>query len=219
MAASDASADDPGSRARLLALVGLALALGAWMGVDALREQVEQRRQQVEVAGRAVLPRAAQSLAALQEGAAAARREREALEAALQRTDPAAYVQARVVHELRQRCGAERIEACSVKYLEDSAARGTATAGAGTSPGGSAARAAAPPARAASASLSELGLAKARALVSGTFQDAEFRRFLAGLLQSSDGGIWKLNALNVRNNTFEIDVELLMRPAAAGRLP
>ncbi|GAP33863.1 hypothetical protein [Piscinibacter sakaiensis] len=204
---SDAAGAEPG-RARLLALVGLAVALGCWMAIDGVRERVRELRQQDEARQQAVRPRQAVAAADIAADATAARRERERIEALLQQDEGAAQVQARVVHQLRQWCAAEGVQGCAVKYLEDPAANRATPAAASAPPSRAAgARNAAP------ATLADLGLARARAQVSGTFQDLEFRRFLQRLTDAPTAGAWKLNAVVVRNNAFELDLELIIRPA------
>lgn len=191
---------------RLPALLGVAAALGLWMGGEALQEQVQRQQQRLEAATRTVLPRTAQSLPEAERSATQARERRTEVEQRLQSSEPLSFVQARVIHELRQLCSAEGIQACSVKYFDD-AARNDAR------PGG-AARPAADKASAAG-SLADLGLGRARAIVSGSFQDQEFRRLIDKLEQRTAPGQWRVSGLVVRNNTFELDVELILRPAAA----
>ena len=191
---------------RLPALLGVAAALGLWMGGEALQEQVQRQQQRLESAARTVLPRTAQSLPDAERGAAQAREDRVDIEQRLQTTEPLSFVQARVIHELRQLCSAEGIQGCSVKFF-DEPARNDLRA--------SAPRPAADKASAAAASLADLGLGRARAIVSGTFQDQEFRRLLDKLAQRSAPGLWRVTGLVVRNNTFEIDAELILRPASA----
>jgi hypothetical protein len=202
MATADSSRSDVN---RLPALLGVAAALGLWMGGEALQEQVQRQQQRLEAASRTVLPRTAQSLPEAELGAAQIRERRVDVEQRLQTTEPLSFVQARVIHELRQLCSAEGIQGCSVKYFDEAARTDLRPA------------AARPAADKASApgSLAELGLGRARAIVSGTFQDQEFRRLLDKLSRRTDPGLWRVNGLVVRNNTFEIDAELILRPAAA----
>lgn len=197
---------------RLPVLLGVAAALGLWMAGETLQERVKAQEQQIASTSQAVLPRAARSLPEAERSAADARQRRSEIEARLNNSEPVAFVQAKVVHDLRQRCTAEGIQGCVVKYADD-ALRPEQRPPAATSPG--AARPAAD--KASAASVAELGLGKARAVISGTFQDLEFRRFLTKLGQGKgEGGLWRINGLVVRNNTFEIDAELIVRPASGG---
>lgn len=190
---------------RLPALLGVAAALGLWMGGEALQDQVQRQQQRLASVTRTTLPRTAQSLPEAERSAAQARERRADVEQRLQSTEPLSFVQARVVHELRQLCSAEGIQACTVKYFDDAARNDQRPA---------AARPAADKASAA-AGLADLGLGRARAVVGGTFQDQEFRRLLDKLAQRPAPGQWRVTGLVVRNNTFEIDVELILRPAVA----
>lgn len=190
---------------RLPALLGVAAALGLWMGAEAVQEQVQRQQQRLAAATRTVLPRTAQSLPEAERSAAQVREDRVDIEQRLQTSEPLSFVQARVIHELRQMCSAEGIQGCSVKFFDEPVRSDQRPA---------AARPAADKASAA-ASLADLGLGRARAIVSGSFQDQEFRRLLDKLSQRSAPGLWRVTGLVVRNNTFEIDAELILRPAAA----
>lgn len=202
--------DDSPSK-RLPLLLGVAAALGLWMAGDAMQQRVKAQEQELANSSQAVLPRAARSLPEAEGSAAAVRQRRSDIESMLTSSDPVAFVQAKVVHDLRLRCQAEGIQGCVVKYADD-ALRAEQRTPAATP---NAARPAAD--KASAASVAELGLGKARAVISGTFQDLEFRRFLAKLVRSTDqGGLWRINGLVVRSNTFEIDAELIVRPANTG---
>lgn len=190
----------------LPALLGIAAALGFWLGGEVIQDRVKQLQQGLDDARQTSLPRTALTLPAAERSAADLRRQRVAIESMLQSTDPVSYVQAKVVYELRQSCAAEGIQACAVRYFDEST-RGDQR------PAASAARS--PAVKASAASVADLGLGRARAIISGSFQDLEFRRFINKLRTRPEAGLWRINALTVRNNTFEIDAELIVRPAPA----
>lgn len=202
----------PAASNRLPLLLGVAAALGLWMAGEAMQERVKAQEQQLASTSQTVLPRAARSLPEAERSAADARQRRSEIEAKLNSSEPVAFIQAKVVHDLRQRCTAEGIQGCVVKYADEALRTEQRPATAATA---GAARPAAD--KASAATVAELGLGKARAVISGTFQDLEFRRFLAKLVQAQgQDGLWRINGLVVRNNTFEIDAELIVRPAATG---
>ena len=98
---------------------------------------------------------------------------------------------AQAVFTLRELCTASLATVCQVR-LSDEISTGAAKAAATAASG--------------AATLPGLGVAKARAVVSGNFQDAEMERLVRSL-QRDPKHHWRINGVLVRNNSFELDVE------------
>ncbi|WP_418316459.1 hypothetical protein [Piscinibacter sakaiensis] len=189
-------------------LIGIAAALAIWMLAQPVVDEAHSLRQQIGIAGSTRSLSGDEALLDLEALAREAAGRRAAIEARLQTVDPPAIAHAKVLHDLRQRCAAAGIQNCAVKYVDDAVQTGTQ-------------RPSAQPANAdgsaAPTTLVSLGLARSKAVISGQFQDVEFRN-LVNDLERQDNVVWRLTGLTVRANRFDLDAELITRgqPATAG---
>jgi hypothetical protein len=195
----------------LLPLIGLAAALGLWLVSERVELQVRELEQQLANAVRPVRSTAGMLEQAEQSARSSAAR-RATLEARLQSREPTELLQTRFLHELRQRCSAAGINSCAVKYSAEPTRGGSGTP---------AARAASAPRALATlpdseVGLEDLGLAKARAVISGTFQNDELLAYV-DTLTNDPVRFWRVNGLVVRGNNFELDVEQIVRPPAGAQ--
>lgn len=197
----------------LLPLIGIAVALGCWMLADEVREQTLQLANQLPAQNPQSVRNAAEAMARMQARAATARSARNEIEKALQADEPLPLLETRFVHTLRQRCLAAGVQSCVVKFsgpvTRPASAPTSTSAGSRTSLADK---------TDAVVSLEDLGLAKARALVSGSFQTRELLDFVASIRNDRDQH-WRVNGLVVKANNFELDVELLLRePGSSSRV-
>lgn len=194
----------------LPALLGVLIAIVFWMLGDDAREKVREVESQVSSAGMTSRRLAdVDPLEDSQETLQHARKEKDKLVARLQTDESAQMVRARMIFDLRQKCAATGATACSVRLADDSITGSTlASAGTGS--------AAVPPAasRDGKLRLADLGILKARAIVSGQFQTNEVVEFAKRLNEDPDA-YWRINGLVVRDRSFEFDVErhLIEKPA------
>lgn len=189
----------------LPALLALVVAIVGWLLGSDWRAAVEPLQQQLQSASRLAGRSTDSGLDAVRRNAAAMAAQRTSLEARLRSSDSEQLVRARIVQTLRERCADSLATQCLVKLSEDAAqARPLASA---ASPAPAAGRDSAP------ASLEQLGIRRARAVVSGGFANDEPLRIVQAL-QDDPQQVWRLNGVTVRGNTFEIDVELHTRGAS-----
>ena len=197
----------------LLPLIGIAVALGCWMLADTVREQTLQLANELPAQNPQSVRNAAEAMARMQARAASARSARTEVEQALQVDDPLPLLETRFVHALRQRCLAAGVQSCVVKFSGSVTRSASVPASAPTGAGN---RSALADKTDAVVSLEDLGLAKARAIVSGSFQTKELLDFVASIRNDREQH-WRINGLVVKANNFELDVELLLRePGSAG---
>lgn len=206
----------------LMPLVGIALALACWMVAEEVRDRTVRLADELPAQNPQTVRSAAEALARMQARAATARKDRAAIEQALLADEPLPLVETRFVHTLRQRCLAAGVQSCVVKFsgpVSRSSSGPPATGPAGRIPGSAAPgpRAALEDQADAVVSIEDLGLAKARAIVSGSFQTTELLDFAASLRRDTRQH-WRINGLVVKANNFELDVELLLREPAATRV-
>jgi type IV secretory pathway VirJ component len=182
----------PGSSGWLPALLCLAAATVVWTLADEQRARLPALVQQLKTA-QGLIDRTQSAGAASAEATARELRvQRQAWLDRLATTDNEAVARAQAVFTLRELCTASLASACQVRLSEEI--------------GGTAAKAVAVAASGGSATLQGLGMAKARAVVSGNFQ-AEELQALVRSLQRDTKHHWRINGLGVCNNSFELDVE------------
>lgn len=190
----------------LLPLIGVAAALALWLASERVEEQARELDQQLSNAVRPIRNTAG-LLEQAELDARNAAQQRTAIEAGLQGSEPIELLQTRFLHQLRQRCQAAGINSCVVKYSGETARSGVAAPRAAS---------AARPLSAVPESevgLEDLGLAKARAVITGSFQKNELLAYVDTLRRDPER-IWRVNGLVVRGNNFELDVEQIVRPPA-----
>jgi hypothetical protein len=197
-----------GSSPWLLPLVGLAAALALWMGGDEMRQRSLELERRQQAAAAQPVRLAGDLLDTTRRSAAEARAERRAIETALDSREPLELLQTRFLFDLRQRCQAAGVQSCVVRFSAD------ANRPAAAAPAASAASAQRLADKAsAEVTLEDLGLARARATVGGTFQARELLDFIT-TLDRDTARAWRINGLVVRANNFELDVEQIVRPPA-----
>jgi len=175
----------------LPALLCLAAAAVVWTLADEQRARVPSLVQQLKTAQGLIERTQSASASSAEATARALRDERQAWLQRLTTTDNEAVARAQAVFTLREMCTLALASACQVRLSEEISASTVK-------------QAAAPASNA--ATLQSLGLAKARAIVSGNFQTDELDR-LVRALQRDPRHHWRINGLLVRNNGFELDVE------------
>ncbi len=197
------TSDGKPQRVWLLAAITGAILL--WLGADEMQSRQPLLRQQIEQARKRI---ERSSPAALEARKAEARQladERRAILDRLKSDEDEQMTRARLVYELRQKCDEVPI-VCRVRLADLSVGLVSARAGGG---------AASTPGTGASGDVEALGVGRARAVLSGSFKDEE----LMALYRSFGDDTryqWRLNAVVVRNNNFELDVERLVLYSRSG---
>ncbi len=178
-------------------LLGILLAIVFWMLAQDARDTLPRIELQIDAAARTA-NRAENSdeAGSLQARLAVAQAEKASLESRLRTADSAQMVRAKMVYDLRQKCAASGATACNVRLADDTIAAPT-TAG---SPAAAGAR------KDEKIRLIDLGVQKARAVISGSFQNNELVD-LSRQLDSDPDAYWRINGVAVRGSTFELDVE------------
>ena len=193
------------------ALVGILLAVLFWMAAENFREGLPGIELQIDAAARAAR-RADDGGEArrLQASKDLARAERASLSAQLRTDDNPQMIRAKVVYDLRRKCEAAGVTTCSVRLADDTiAARPASAPGAGRSGSRSTGR------QDDKTALIDLGVQKARAIVSGTFQKDEIVE-LSRRLNADPEVLWRINGIVVRGPQFEFDVERhMITPASS----
>ncbi len=196
-------------------LVGIAAVLGLWLGSENLQARVEQLNQQLLSSATQPTRNFAEMLAHAERAARTVGQERANIEAALLVSEPIELIQTRFLYDLRQRCQAASIGSCVVKYVGESGGSSAATS---NPQGGSNARdrtAALADRTAAEVGLEQLGLANAKAVVSGTFQTRELLEFFQALTNDRNRS-FRVISLVVRGSSFDVEIEQILKPKAAG---
>jgi hypothetical protein len=176
----------------LLALSGWAIALLLWTYSDQIQHEHEALEQRlVPLAGRSAELRSA-DLATARRDADAAAEQRKVLEQRLRVEQSEQLMRASVLYELRNACAAAGVKACSVRLSDTSAVAGTSVEGSSRNVG--------------AGGLAALGISRARAIVSGNLVADELEKLFAILGEQRDA-VWRVNSFNVRNSSFELDVE------------
>lgn len=182
---------DARSSGWLPALLCLAAATVAWTLADEQRARLPALTQQLKTAQGLIERTRAAGTASAESSARQLRDQRQAFEQRLVSTDTEAIARAQAVFTLRELCTASLATVCQVR-LSDEIGTGAAKAVAS--------------AASSAATLPGLGVAKARAVVSGNFQADEIERLVRSL-QRDPKHHWRINGVLVRNNSFELDVE------------
>lgn len=200
------SSDGDAAQSSLLpALFGVLLAIVFWMLADHLREQLQAVDQEIGTVQRTANRVSDSSeLDGLQDRLEKVQTQKAAWTAKLKTTEPAQMIRAKIVYDLRQKCAATGATACSIRLADDTIASTAAEPTRGATPGNGASEAA--PADDGQLKLIDLGIQKARAIVSGSFQNDEIAQF-SRRLQSDPDARWRINGVVVRGTTFEFDVE------------
>jgi hypothetical protein len=189
------------------ALVALAAAILLWSLADDWRTAMQPLAQQLNTAAALTRRGAPQELTAAQSRLADAVSVSRAIQARLATTDSAEMVRAQLNAELRQACLAVLATNCVVRLADDSLASAAPSAAPGKTP-----------APTATTGLAALGIQRARATVSAGFRADELRSLLQALAVDEQRA-WRVNAVVVRGNTFEVDVERLVRNGAGEAKP
>ena len=189
------------------ALVGIIAAILLWYAAENLRERLPPLTQQLKAAATLVQRGSSPELSGLKSEASKARSERMAIEFRMRSDDTEQMARARLVFDLRQRCGIAKLLGCSVRLSDETSASRTPPVVDKTSRDGE-------------STLESIGINKARAIVSGTFNGDDFVT-LINTLRDDGAALWRVNGFVVRGNTFELDVERHIRPASltAGTRP
>lgn len=184
-------------------LVGVLLAMVFWLLADDAREKLEAVESQADATGMTSRRLAVgDQIGDLKERLRRTRVEKDMLTARLQTMESAQMVRARLIFDLRQKCAATGATACSVRLADDSigASKPNAAGDNSVTPAISASREGGQP------RLADLGVLKARAIVSGQFQGNEVSEF-SKHLDDDPTAHWRINGLVVRDRSFEFDVE------------
>ena len=190
------------------ALVGIIAAILLWYTAENLREKLPPLTQQLKAAAALVQRGSTPELSSLKSEAGKARSERMAIEFRMRSDDTEQMARARLVFDLRQRCGTAKLPGCAVRLADETSASRVPVAAADKA------------AREGEATLESIGINKARAIISGTFAGDDFIT-LINTLRDDGAALWRVNGFVVRGNTFELDVERHIRPSSvtAGTRP
>ncbi len=198
------TATDAGRSSMLPALFGVLLAIVFWMLAEGAREDLKGVESQVNTAQRTA-SRVSDSgeTSDLQASLENAQSQKAALTNRLKTTEAAQMIRAKIVYDLRQKCTATGAAVCSVRLADDTIA--AARSATGPNPQGSTAPT---PGGAGEDKLKliDLGIQKARAIISGSFQSDEIAE-LGKRLHEDPDAYWRINGIVVRGSTFEFDVE------------
>lgn len=191
------AASPPAERRSLLPLLlAVLLMMALWLVAEEAQDEYRQLSSRIGAARLAAARGGEQARAeSLQQQLETARRERAELTDRLFTNDSVQMIRARMVYDLRQMCEATGASGCTVRLADDSL-------GVQDAPPGSSGSASSP----APATLASLGVQKARAIVSGSFQKSEPVE-LSRRLNRADDAVWRVRGFLVRGSTFEIDVE------------
>lgn len=198
------------SSGQLLALSAWAVALLLWTYADRLQDERQALEQRLSpLTGRSAALRSGDIDSATRSADAAAA-QRRAAEQRLKVEQSEQLMRATVLYELRSACAAAGVKSCSVRLSEGNAAAAnpadrpkpvSASASGASANGG----------------LDTLGIGRARAIVSGNLAADELEQIFA-ILNKQQSAVWRINGFNVRNNSFELDVERhFMAPGASER--
>jgi hypothetical protein len=181
------------SASNLWPLLSMIAAIIMWWGADELRQRVRETDVQLASAAKRVSRGSAQEVSAQQDEARRVEVKRRNLAERLASGESEQMTRAKLVFDLRQKCHAVPL-VCQVRLADLSSAeslrqRATDTAG--------------------ELSLETLGISRARAVLSGNFKSGELLGLYTTFAQDVDAQ-WKINALVVKGNSFELDVERLI---------
>lgn len=206
-------ATDAGRSSMLPALFGVLLAIVFWMLAEGAREDLQSVELQVSTAQRTA-SRVSDSgeTSSLQASLETAQAQKTALTNRLKTTEPAQMIRAKIIYDLRQKCTATGAAACSVRLADDTIA--AVASAPGVNLPGNAAPAVGRPDEG-KMKLIDLGIQKARAIISGSFQNDEINQ-LGKRLQADPDAYWRINGVVVRGTTFEFDVERHIITAPSG---
>lgn len=185
----------PNSGAGLWRLIALAAAICLWVGADELRLMTEPLELQQQAAAARVQRGSAVEISARKEEARLLEAARQQLQARLLNGDSDQMVRAKLVYDLRQKCELAHLS-CTIRLAEQ-----TGSANLSASQQGKAGD-----------ELAALGVARARAILQGSFKTDEVQALYQGFATDTSMQ-WKVNGVVVKGNSFEMDVErLVMRP-------
>lgn len=196
---ADALPADAAPASHLPALILLVVAITGWSFGSDWRDEVPALKQQVGTAAKVAGRTSGVELEALRADARRLADERAGLEARLRSNDSEQTVRARLVNDLREQCLQTGAANCVVRLADEALAPSSAVRAQKAQAGDS------------NPTLDDLGIRRARALVSGSFAADEPMR-LVDALQGDRKAVWRLNGVVVRGNTFEIDAERHTRP-------
>jgi len=204
---SPVSDGQPASASQLPALLAIVAAIIGWLVGSEWQAAVPPVQQQLQAAARLAGRSSPEQLDDVSRNAEQLAAARATLERRLSSGESEQLVRAKLVQTLRDRCSESLATQCIVKLADDARqARSDAPTQRGS-----------PPARLGrengAAALEDLGIRRARALVSGGFTNDEPLR-LVKALQDDAQQVWRLNGVVIRGNTFEVDVELHTRSTA-----
>lgn len=196
----------PQSASRLPALLAIVAAIVGWLVGSDWQAAVPALQQQLQTTARLAGRSSPEQLADVRRNAEQLTSIRAALERRLSSGESEQLVRAKLVQLLRDRCAESLATQCIVKLADDSLQTRSTTGmqlgfqatQSGNNSGASV------------AVLENLGIRRARALVSGGFTNDEPLR-LVKALQDDMQHVWRFNGVVVRGNTFEVDVELHSR--------
>ena len=187
-------------------LLAIAGAIVCWTFGDDWRQELTPLTQQLKTAAALAGRGAPLEITALRAKAAESKTKQRSIERGLKAEGDIELVRAYLNSDLRRFCLDALAKNCVVRVADDSLLKSVPVASASQAP--------LPGAPAAVNGLESLGVLRARATVSGVFVGDEPVNLLKLLAQDSQR-TWRTNAVVVRNDTFEIDVERLVLVATA----
>ena len=192
--------DAPSSN--LWPLLSTIAAILLWLGADELHQRVRETEVQIAAAAKRVSRGSPEEVAARQRQAQQTQARRQGLAQRLASDETEQMTRAKLVFELRQKCNAVPL-ACQVRLADLSSAETLKQRATEAD---------------ADLSLEGLGVSRARAVLSSNFKSNELLDLYKTFAQDPEAQ-WKVNALVVKGNSFELDVERLVLRQAGKKLP
>lgn len=190
------------SSSNVLPLLSVIASIFLWLGADELQGYTRELEVQMSSAAKRVSRGSPEEVEAQRAQAARLDMARQALLHRLASRESEQMTRAKLVYELRQKCNAVPV-ACQVR-LADLTSAASLRAGAGNAGD--------------EVTLEGLGVSKARSVLSGSFKTDELFGLYRTFANDADAQ-WRINAIVVKGNTFEFDVERLVLRSEAGAKP
>ncbi len=181
-------------------LVGFVAAILLWLGADELKNGSQELKAQLGLAERRIQHGSPEELALQRRNAQQLEAARQQLLTRLASNESEQMTRAKLVYELRQKCNAVPTS-CQIRLAELTSTSGVKReVDANGDP-----------------TLESLGIRRARAILSGSFQTDELMRLYRQFTEDTQAQ-WRLNSVVVKGNEYELDIErLVLAPEGAPR--
>lgn len=191
MSTSSSAPEAPPSN--LWPLLSVIAAILMWLGADILRERVLETEAQITAASARMSRGSLQEITKREDEVRQLEAKRQSLAQRLASGETEQMTRAKLVFELRQKCNAVPV-VCQIRLADLSNAESSRQRSSATNE---------------EPDLEALGISRARAVLSGSFKSGELLG-LYSVFAQDESSQWKVNALLVKGNSFELDVERLV---------